>query len=331
MINKKISIAMATYNGEHYIEKQLDTILYQTRVPDEVIICDDSSNDQTAEIIKKFIEDHRLVTWHLNVNESNVGYKRNFYNAISKTTGDVIFLADQDDEWCENKLEKMTSVLEGNEKIVSLSCAVELIDGDSKKINHICQPGYYNCDFLYLKDAPAHLEFFDLAYIAKHNISPGCAMVITRLLAEKFLKAYNFELPHDWFLNLLAAADERCGFLNESLIRYRRHNNNTIGANNGVVTGIRKKTRDVRIEDFKFREKAINIVRESGEQLNTESVKKIQDLYDKMIDFYQSPSLIKLLNLRKNPDYFELAKRKVRLWEFIVAIRLDTLALNVVD
>lgn len=332
MGKRKISVAMATFNGEQYIEKQLNTILHQTVKPDEVIIYDDKSTDRTVKIIKEFIDRHNLFTWYLFVNSSNEGFRRNFYNAIKKTTGDVIFLADQDDEWCDNKFSQMLGVLKQNANICALSCAVKLIDGDSLELDYKCQPRYYNCDFLYLEHEPSETEMFGLEYIAKHNISPGCTTAITRPLADLFLSKYNFELPHDWFLNLLAAANNGCAFINKPLIKYRRHSNNTIGVNNGVISGIRKKTRTIRIEEYSSRIRAIQIACDCVNDVNdSKNIKLIIELYKQMLNFYSAPSIEKLVRIRRNKEYYELAKSKVRIWEFFVALKLDTVIGKLVE
>lgn len=321
----RISIVMATFNGEKYIKKQLISILEQTFPVDEVIICDDFSTDATAEIVRNFIDSHHMESWHLFSNQRNEGYKKNFYQAISKASGDVIFLSDQDDEWCRDKIERMVDVITGNKKISSLNCAIKLINGDSEEIPYSCEKNYYNCDFTYMDHTPEAMEFLDLTYIAKHNVSPGCTMAITRPLALKFLSLYNFELPHDWFINLLAADENGCAFLNEPLIRYRRHNNNVIGANNGAAEGIKKKTRSVRIEDYSFRIRAINVILNGMiSESRAERVREVLDLYNKMVQFYKNPSPIKLIKIRRIPDYYELSKKKVRIWEFFVSLRLDT-------
>ena len=85
-----ISVAIASYNGGRFIEKQLDSILKQTRPVDEVIICDDGSTDNTVEICRNFIEKNSLTNWEISVNPKNVGYCFNFYGAIAKTKGDII-------------------------------------------------------------------------------------------------------------------------------------------------------------------------------------------------------------------------------------------------
>ena len=83
---------MATYNGAQYIEEQLDSIRLQTMQPDEVILCDDCSSDDTVKLIKKYICDYDLRdTWKVKVNKDNLGYANNFNNAAYLATGDFIF------------------------------------------------------------------------------------------------------------------------------------------------------------------------------------------------------------------------------------------------
>ena len=75
----KISVAMATYNGEKYITEQLDTIRNQTRKIDELIICDDRSTDNTVSVVNDYIQKYGLEDrWSIQVNEENLGYANNF-------------------------------------------------------------------------------------------------------------------------------------------------------------------------------------------------------------------------------------------------------------
>lgn len=321
----KVSIVLATYNGGKYIEKQLETIRRQSRIPEEVIIVDDCSTDGTVDCIQHYIERFGLNDWKLFLNEKNIGYKKNFYKGLKKATGDYIFLSDQDDEWCENKIERMTRVMEENSNLLALSCAVQIITGDSRRISTICEKNYYNSNFLYLDHKPQNLELFDITYIAKHNISPGCTTVVRHQLLDGFFKLYNFELPHDWFLNMLAASKSGCGYLDEKLIRYRVHGDNAIGANTGVINGIKKKTRQVRIEDYEARNRALDKIVLNKDQ----TVERIINLNNDMIAFYRNPSVVKLIKLRTKPAYYELAKRKVRIWECFVALQLDELLVKI--
>jgi len=107
----KISISLTTYNGSIYIEKQLITLLRQTRKPDEVVICDDCSSDDTVEKVNQFILEHSLSdTWVCHRNKENLGYVENFLNCAQKCTGDIILFCDQDDVWAQDKIETIEKV-----------------------------------------------------------------------------------------------------------------------------------------------------------------------------------------------------------------------------
>src|SRR5688572_21636686 len=96
---------MCTYNGAAHVREQLDTIGNQTRPPDELIICDDRSNDQTPDIIRDFAATAKFPV-RLHINEMTLRSSPNFQKTISLCTGDIIALADQDDLWKPNKLER---------------------------------------------------------------------------------------------------------------------------------------------------------------------------------------------------------------------------------
>ena len=98
-----ISIAMATYNGEKFIEEQLDSILAQTIKDFEIVICDDCSNDRTFFILEQYAKKYPLIKLHKNT--KNLGFRENFLQAINLCTGDFIALCDQDDIWNEKHLE----------------------------------------------------------------------------------------------------------------------------------------------------------------------------------------------------------------------------------
>ena len=124
-----ISVAMATYNGEKYIGKQIESLYKQTCPADEVIICDDQSSDSTVEIINKFIcENHLSGKWRVIVNEKRLGFIKNFVKAISLTSGDFIFLSDQDDIFYPNKFQVMTEAFRNNPQCILLNANYEIID-----------------------------------------------------------------------------------------------------------------------------------------------------------------------------------------------------------
>ena len=319
----KISLVMATYNGEKYIKKQLESIRKQTQPIDEVIISDDNSNDTTMKIVKNYILNYNLHNWYVYSNDENIGYKKNFYRAIKKATGDIIFLADQDDEWYDFKVKTMVKKMIMNPQIMALNSSLQLIDEKSNQIKIRLDKNYYNSNFLYLEHAPMEVEVFGIDYIGLHNISPGCTMAFRKEIASLFLELYDYKLPHDWFINMIASATNGCFYLNEKLMGYRQHGNNTIGANTSVISGILTKTRSERIYDYMSRNNSLIEIAEQRNILFSDKLRQVITLNNLMVKFYKNPNLIKLFKLRFNPLYYQLAKRKVRLWEFVTSLKLD--------
>ena len=95
-----ISVCIATYNGEKYIKRQLESILSQLTDVDEIVISDDGSNDNTISIINE-LNDNRV---RIIYNQGPHGFVPNFENAIRNAVGDIIILSDQDDEWITGKV-----------------------------------------------------------------------------------------------------------------------------------------------------------------------------------------------------------------------------------
>lgn len=227
----KVSVAMATYNGMKYIEKQLDSIRLQYIMPDEVIICDDASSDGTADFVKEYIEKYSLFGWQLFVNEENLGFKKNFLKALSKTQGEYIFLSDQDDIWQKEKIEKVLAVMEKNSDILSLCSSFDYIDENDELLNFKSKENTSNHGLINKKTEIGELIKIPFKTVLHSNIAPGCATVIRKELKERFVGYSKSIIAHDWEVNLLSASEKGLYFLNEPLILYRIHSNNTLGLN----------------------------------------------------------------------------------------------------
>ncbi len=118
---------MATYNGAAFIEAQLESLLHQTRLPDELVVCDDRSNDATVEIVERFAAAAPFAV-AVEVNPSNLGPIRNFERAIGRCTGDIIFLSDQDDYWLPDKIEDVLRVFASDPKAMVVLNDQQLAD-----------------------------------------------------------------------------------------------------------------------------------------------------------------------------------------------------------
>lgn len=128
----KISIAMAVYNGEKYILEQLESFERQTVKPDEIIITDDKSTDDTIKNLKLFKQRSNL-NIKIFVNDQNLGYSSNFNKALSYCTGDLIFLSDQDDVWFPKKIEEMKFLASDNNNLLFMNDAA-LTNSDLKPV-----------------------------------------------------------------------------------------------------------------------------------------------------------------------------------------------------
>ena len=130
------SVVIATYNGGEYILEQLESIANQTRIPDEIVVSDDCSTDNTFELVQSFAQSNKTINFIYKRNSSNIGFTKNFMRAIALSKADVIFFCDQDDIWNSKKIEYMMDCFEINNNIEALKCSkIDFIssDGLSKK------------------------------------------------------------------------------------------------------------------------------------------------------------------------------------------------------
>ncbi|MHB8160081.1 MAG: glycosyltransferase family 2 protein [Thermoleophilia bacterium] len=103
MSGNNVSIAMCTFNGDRYLREQLESFKSRTRLPKELVVCDDGSSDDSVQIVQAFA-DRAGFPVRIFENRQTLGSTKNFEKAIGLCEGDIIFLADQDDVWLPNKL-----------------------------------------------------------------------------------------------------------------------------------------------------------------------------------------------------------------------------------
>ena len=227
-----ISIAMAVYNGDKYIEKQLNSIVNQTLTPNEIVITDDSDNDNTYSIIKKIIDNYKNISWNYIKNDSRLGYCKNFFKAIGETTGDIIFLSDQDDIWEIEKIKKMHKCIVNDQSINCLCSKYLYIDKNDKVISNVHE---YSNSNKYIKSINSKQYFkIDKYEYFKILAFPGMCFAITNRLKNvllDFLKLVDIESIkyHDLVISYLAARTNSFYILNECLNKYRMHGENAIG------------------------------------------------------------------------------------------------------
>lgn len=209
-----ISIVIATYNGEHYLREQLDSIASQTLKPTQIIIQDDASNDTTVTIINEYTH----LPIELNINPHNVGYIRNFELALSKATGEYIALCDQDDIWETDKLQHLLASIGENSLIYSNSL---LIDSKGNSL------GKTLSDKLKNRFISTHSP---LSFIYDNCVSAHALLFHRSLLPQLF--PFPTHLYFDAWIAANAASLNGVCYLNETLVRYRQHNKNTLSISN---------------------------------------------------------------------------------------------------
>jgi glycosyltransferase involved in cell wall biosynthesis len=201
-----ISVCLTTYNGEKYIKDQLDSILLQLNQNDEVIISDDGSTDMTISILESY-NDTRLRIFKSQF--KNV--VKNFEFVVSKSKGDYIFLSDQDDVWEPNKITEYISVFSKNDKVTLILSDLQLIDKNGNKIAKEFYKNKFSNKLLY--------------NILKNNFI-GCSMAFRQEFKDVILP-FPKKLPmHDWWIGCCSIIFGKVYFIDQKLIKYRRHENN---------------------------------------------------------------------------------------------------------
>lgn len=218
-----IEILLATYNGEKFLAKQLDSLLSQTISDFKLTINDDHSKDSTMQII----DEYRSKFDSIEVSSIKCGSARNnFAHLLNKCTGNYVLFADQDDVWFPDKIKKLVEAMMKAETLYGSSCPILihsdacLIDDLDNMIDHsMWQYQYIN---------PEVGESF--GRVLTQNIVTGCTMIANRSLIEKAAPMPDKALIHDWWLAIVACAFGKLIPLREPTIMYRQHSSNQLGA-----------------------------------------------------------------------------------------------------
>lgn len=238
MSKPSLSVALCTYQGERYLQEQLDSIAGQTRQPDELVICDDRSTDGTAEILERF-QSHVRFPVKLHVNEKRLGSTKNFEKAIVLCEGDIIFLGDQDDVWHPEKLSALSAVFTASPNI-----GAAFSDGDlvNERLVPVGQSVWEAIGFT----APLKRKFANgapLDVLLKRQVVSGMTMAFRARFRDIV-----HPIPPDWFhdrwISVLIAATSEIAMVPLRLVKYRQHGEQAIGiARKGIRDNILEKRR----------------------------------------------------------------------------------------
>jgi glycosyltransferase involved in cell wall biosynthesis len=272
-MNKAIttSIALATYNGGEYLNEQLKSILNQTIQPDEIIISDDNSTDNTILIIQKFISIAPFNVVLLK-NDGNGGFNNNFEKALINTTGDLVFICDQDDVWFENKIEQIIDYFRIHENKELVIHDLEFCDSNLNTINQ------------------TKIERFKIKNASLENYHTGMATAVRR----RFLKTcfpISSATNYDTWIHLCSSLLNVRGVYDKVLSYYRRHGENATKLNPINAS---------------YKTNWLNLIKGSLQKTNLSKLQKEPILINNQIDYIgnQRENLLHI-----NADFSEIEKR----------------------
>ena len=228
----KISVAMCTYNGADFLPAQLESILAQSRKPDQIVVCDDGSTDETRAVLQKF-EKQSPDLILLRFNKKNLGSIKNFEQAIGLCNGEVIALSDQDDVWRPDKLQLVEQAFKKQSTALVFSDA-ELVDENLKPLNRRMwnEVGFDEHKKKLLRSGRA-LEVLVTGWTVT-----GATMAFRTGFKNICLPVPDgIAMIHDGWIALTIAAVADVVALDEPLIHYRQHNRQQIGAPEHVEKG----------------------------------------------------------------------------------------------
>jgi glycosyltransferase involved in cell wall biosynthesis len=211
--HKKVSVVMCTFNGEKFINEQLDSILNQTYSLYEIIVQDDCSTDKTFEILKDYEKRFDILKVYKNI--KNIGVHKNFLSAYLKATGDYIAPSDQDDIWEPNKVEFLLNII-GDKLLAHSQSLVQYFDSDCQGSFTIKNPYFSLSELVWDNRLPGH------AYIFHNKVKEFINKALQIYLKDEKVSQSN---AHDHVAPLVAYAVKSYAITDTILQVWRRHPN----------------------------------------------------------------------------------------------------------
>lgn len=210
-----ISVVVSTCNGEKYIEEQLNSIAKQTLTADEVIICDDCSDDSTSEKVANFIENNGLCNWQLFINEEKKGIDVTFLEMTKRAKGDIIFFAEQGDIWDHEKIKRMSRYMDENPRFSGMFSSLEFINETGDRT------GLQNLSKL-LTGESGIVEFFEAQRVCgKLNVKPGSICIRKSVVPYLELDKVSDGFCFGYFVSLVSSLVGLFAYMDIPLVKCR--------------------------------------------------------------------------------------------------------------
>lgn len=218
-------VVLATYNGQRYLQQQLDSLLGQSVSNTRILIGDDGSSDGTLTLIDQYSSKSPERVQVLPKDRGGKGACGNFNRLLLATDAPYVFLCDQDDVWDEDKISVALELLRelesvhGNEMPILVHTDLRVVDQSLAVTSD---------SFFEFQNLDAQASSFKQLLV--QNMVTGCTVVVNRALLNKALPIPEDAIMHDWWLALVAAAFGKIGFVNRATMSYRQHGANAVGA-----------------------------------------------------------------------------------------------------
>lgn len=295
MEQEKIDILLATYNGEKYLEEQIDSILNQTYQNFNLLVSDDCSTDATRDILEQYVKkDPRIKVYK---QEKNLGYVKNFEFLLTKVKNNYYMLSDQDDVWLPMKIEKSLEALKREN--------ADLVYGDLEVVDENLKMLYpsFN-DYMRLTRKIEKCHDYKVQYL--YNTVTGCTLLSKKEFLDKILPIPTISkyMIHDYWIAFIISIYGKTYCMKETYIKYRQHGNNQVGTNK-ISHGFRKmkQVRDLFI-DVKLGVFGTYVSE------NEKLPKPIQELNNKALAYFQMLQTKKNFNFRQWKVFHELYKNE---------------------
>ncbi len=239
-----ISIAMCTYNGERFLAEQLASFLLQSCPPDELVVCDDGSQDSTVSILQAFAANAPFPV-RIHRNKENLGYKKNFEKAACLCQSDVIVFSDQDDVWLRPKLAKIKTIFHTRPEI-------SYVFSDATVVNENLYPLGYS--------------YWQAMHFSPRLQNKFCQGGALRLFFKDFIvfgmllafrasfRKYVFPLPENWshdgWLPIILSAISGFTIISEPLLLYRQHSAQFCGKKSPSLRSMISKAKRTSREEY---------------------------------------------------------------------------------
>ena len=312
----KISVVIATFNGEKFIEEQLESIRLQSLPVDEVLIFDDCSTDNTVKIIKQYICRHHLDKWFVKVNTVNLGWRRNFINLLFRASGDIIFYCDQDDIWDLDKIKIMTSILKEKKEILCLATQFTSIDSKGNIIGQ---------DFIKENLNSNATNIFQISINSRYffYVPLGCTLAFRKKML-KYIDPLFWDCGADQIIVRTAMFLNGMYILNSALIKHRFHDNNASNTASDLnqyygSSSLEKRIKDVK-GDFLFLIHFQDILKLNENRL-PKDLTVMTNLMQRRLIVLEDKNIYQFFYLLKNFSSFTI--RVIVIADFLYALKLN--------